>query len=87
VATLKLTVNLAKGKVAPVGECSLPGFAVVSKKIRWFVELSIADPRGGWSGGWELGTRNSWLPDQPARLAVVKCALRVHGGSSGGEYK
>lgn len=33
--TLKLTVNLAKSKVAPVGECSFLGFAIVGKKIRW----------------------------------------------------
>lgn len=34
-ASLKLTVNLAKSKVAPVGDCSFLGFAIVGKKIRW----------------------------------------------------
>jgi RNA-directed DNA polymerase len=34
-ASLKLTVNLAKSKVAPVGECSFLGFVIVGKKIRW----------------------------------------------------
>lgn len=33
--TLQLTVNLAKSKVAPVGECSFLGFTIVGKKIRW----------------------------------------------------
>jgi RNA-directed DNA polymerase len=32
---LKLTVNLAKSKVAPVGECHFLGFVIKGKKIRW----------------------------------------------------
>lgn len=34
-STLKLTVNLAKSKVAPMSECSFLGFTMVAKKIRW----------------------------------------------------
>ena len=33
--TLKLTVNLAKSKVAPMSECSFLGFTMAGKKIRW----------------------------------------------------
>ena len=33
--TLKLTVNLAKSRVAPMSECSFMGFTVLGKKIRW----------------------------------------------------
>ena len=33
--TLKLTVNLAKSKVAPMNECSFLGFTIKGKKIRW----------------------------------------------------
>jgi RNA-directed DNA polymerase len=32
---LKLKVNLAKSKVAPMSECSFLGFTIVGKKIRW----------------------------------------------------
>jgi len=32
---LKLTVNPAKSKVAPMSECSFLGFTIVGKKIRW----------------------------------------------------
>lgn len=33
--TLKLKVNPAKSKVAPMSECSFLGFTMVAKKIRW----------------------------------------------------
>ena len=33
--TLKLKVNLAKSKVAPMSECSFLGFTIKGKKIRW----------------------------------------------------
>ena len=33
--TLKLTVNRAKSKVAPMSECSFLGFTIIGKKIRW----------------------------------------------------
>ncbi len=33
--TLKLTVNLAKSKVAPMSECSFLGFTIKGKKTRW----------------------------------------------------
>ncbi len=33
--TLKLTVNLAKSKVAPMSECSFLGLTIKGKKIRW----------------------------------------------------
>ena len=33
--TLKLTVDLAKSRVAPMSECSFLGFTVLGKKIRW----------------------------------------------------
>ena len=33
--TLKLTVNPAKSKAAPMSECSFLGFTIVGKKIRW----------------------------------------------------
>lgn len=33
--SLKLTVNLAKSKVAPMSECSFLGFTIKGKKIRW----------------------------------------------------
>ena len=33
--TLKLTVNLAKSRVAPMSECSFLGFTVLGKKMRW----------------------------------------------------
>ncbi len=33
--TLKLTVNPAKSKVAPMSECSFLGFTIKGKKIRW----------------------------------------------------
>jgi RNA-directed DNA polymerase len=33
--TLKLTVNLAKSKVAPMSECNFLGFTMAGKKIRW----------------------------------------------------
>ena len=33
--TLKLKVNPAKSKVAPMSECSFLGFTMVGKKIRW----------------------------------------------------
>ncbi len=33
--TLKLTVNLAKSKVAPMSECSFLGFSIKGKKTRW----------------------------------------------------
>lgn len=33
--TLKLTVNPAKSKVAPMSECSFLGFTMVATKIRW----------------------------------------------------
>ena len=32
---LKLKVNLAKSKVAPMSECSFLGFTIKGKKIRW----------------------------------------------------
>ena len=33
--TLKLKVNLAKSKVAPMSECSFLSFTIKGKKIRW----------------------------------------------------
>ena len=33
--TLKLTVNLAKSKAAPMSECSFLGFTMRGAKIRW----------------------------------------------------
>ena len=33
--TLKLTVNLAKSKVAPMSDCALLGFTITGKKVRW----------------------------------------------------
>jgi RNA-directed DNA polymerase len=33
--TLKLTVNPAKSKVAPMSQCGFLGFTIVGKKIRW----------------------------------------------------
>jgi RNA-directed DNA polymerase len=33
--TLKLKVNLAKSKVAPMSECAFLGFTIKGKKIRW----------------------------------------------------
>ena len=33
--TLKLTVNLAKSKVAPMSECSFLGFTIKGNKVRW----------------------------------------------------
>jgi len=33
--TLKLKVNPAKSKVAPMSECSFLGFTIKGKKIRW----------------------------------------------------
>ena len=41
-ATLKLTVNPAKSRVAPMSECSFLGFTIVGKKIRW-TEKSLAN--------------------------------------------
>ena len=32
---LKLTVNPAKNKVAPMSECAFPGFMIKGKQIRW----------------------------------------------------
>jgi RNA-directed DNA polymerase len=37
-ATLKLKVNLAKSKVAPMSECAFLGFTIKGKKIRWTEE-------------------------------------------------
>ena len=39
--SLKLTVNLAKSKVAPMSGCSFLGFTIVGKKIRW-TDKSVA---------------------------------------------
>jgi RNA-directed DNA polymerase len=39
--TLKLTVNPAKSKVAPMSECSFLGFTIKGKKIRW-TDKSVA---------------------------------------------
>ena len=33
--SLKLTVNPAKSKVAPMSDCSFLGFTIRGKKIRW----------------------------------------------------
>ncbi len=41
-ATLKLTVNPAKSRVAPMGECSFLGFTLVGNKIRW-TQKSLAN--------------------------------------------
>lgn len=40
--TLKLTVNHAKSKVAPMSECSFLGFTMRGKKIRW-TDKALAD--------------------------------------------
>ena len=40
--TLKLTVNRAKSKVAPMSECSFLGFTIIGKKIRW-TEKALAN--------------------------------------------
>ena len=40
--TLKLTVNPAKSKVAPMSECSFLGFTMAGKKIRW-TDMALAD--------------------------------------------
>ena len=40
-STLKLTVNLAKSKVALMSECSFLGFTIKGKKIRW-TDKSVA---------------------------------------------
>ena len=40
--TLKLTVNEAKSKVAPVGECAFLGFTFRGKKLRW-TDAALAD--------------------------------------------
>ena len=40
--TLKLTVNPAKSKVAPMSECSFLGFTMRGKKLRW-TESALAD--------------------------------------------
>ena len=40
-STLKLTVNLAKSKVAPMSECSFLGFTMRGTKIRW-TDKSVA---------------------------------------------
>jgi RNA-directed DNA polymerase len=39
---LKLTVNPAKSKVAPMSECSFLGFTIKGKKIRW-TEKALAN--------------------------------------------
>ncbi len=39
--TLKLTVNLAKSKAAPMSGCSSLGFTIVAKRIRW-TDKSVA---------------------------------------------
>lgn len=40
--TLKLKVNLAKSKVAPMSECAFLGFTIKGKKIRW-TDKALAD--------------------------------------------
>ncbi len=40
--TLKLEVNPAKSKVAPMSECSFLGFTIVGKRIRW-TEKALAE--------------------------------------------
>lgn len=40
--TLKLKVNLAKSKVAPMSECTFLGFTIKGKKIRWS-DKALAD--------------------------------------------
>jgi RNA-directed DNA polymerase len=41
-ATLKLKVNLAKSKVAPMSECTFLGFTIKGKKLRW-TDKALAD--------------------------------------------
>ncbi|MDP2165551.1 MAG: group II intron maturase-specific domain-containing protein [Hydrogenophaga sp.] len=40
--TLKLKVNVAKSKLAPMSECAFLGFTIKGKKIRW-TDKALAD--------------------------------------------
>ena len=69
--TLKLTVNLAKSKVALMSECSFLGFTIKGKKIRW-TEKSHANFKHRIK---ELTSRN-WGVSMPYRLSKLGQYLR-----------
>ena len=63
-ATLKLKVNLAKSRVAPMSECSFLGFTVLGKKIRWTDKA--------------LATFKHWVKALTGRSWGVSMKYRMH---------
>jgi RNA-directed DNA polymerase len=69
--TLKLKVNLAKSKVAPMSECAFLGFTIKGKKIRW-TDKALADFKHRIK---EL-TGRSWGVSMEYRLRKLRQYLR-----------
>ncbi|MBK7617400.1 MAG: hypothetical protein IPJ08_24165 [Burkholderiales bacterium] len=70
-STLKLAVNLAKSKVAPMSECSFLGFTIKGKKIRW-TDKALANFKHGVK---EL-TGRSWGVSMEHRLHKLGQCVR-----------
>ena len=87
---LKLTVNLAKSKVAPMSDCSFLGFTMRGTKIRW-TDKALADFKQrvkeltsrSWGSRWNTGC-TSWGNTCGAEPGHKQsCGLFVPGEGSG----